>query len=131
MTNLYDNPGYQPPADIQGPEARAYENAILRLMRKAMLPDGGSVIRLEAIELRGDRPDTEVIFLYTDSREPGRLFAQRTQLWKGTFHWALESDARFADRLNDAHEVAADAGGAFSAHECEPIEVPDETEFRR
>ena len=131
MTTFYDDPDYRPPADIQGTEARAYEEAILKVMGEAMLPDDGPVIRLEAIELRGERPDTEIIFIYTDTREPGRRFAQRTQLWKGTFHWALEADPRFADRLNDVNDVAAHVGGAFSAHECEPIELPDDSEFRR
>ena len=132
MSSPYDDIHYQPPADIQGPEARAYENKILEIMRKAMLPDqGSSMITLQAIELRGERPDTEVIFIYTDAQEPGQRLAKRTWLWKDPFRWPLEDNPRFADTLNEPASVAGWVGGAFSAHECDPIELPDDGEFRR
>ncbi|MFZ1993625.1 MAG: hypothetical protein WAU75_05900 [Solirubrobacteraceae bacterium] len=131
MSSSYDDPFYQPPADIQGAEARAYEEKVLELMRDAMLPDHGAVIRLEAIELRGERPETEVIFIYTDTREPGQHFAKRTWLWKDPFRWPLQDDPRFADTLNEPASVAAHVGGAFSSHECDLIELPDSSELRR
>jgi hypothetical protein len=121
----FDDPFYQPPADIQGEEARRYENAILRLLRHAMLPSASPVVTLVAIELRGERPDTEVVYIYTDAREPGRRFAQSTQLWKGIYHWAV-NEPPDDDLLNEAASV----GGAFSAHECDPIEVPCPEELR-
>jgi hypothetical protein len=132
LSSPYDDPHYQPPSDIQGADARAYEETILRLMREAMLPDAGtSAVTLQAIELRGKRPDTEVIFIYTDTRRPGQRFAKRTWLWKDPFRWAIDDTPGFTDRLNAIHDVAAHVGGAFSAHECDPIELPDESEFRR
>jgi hypothetical protein len=76
LSDQYDDPHYQPPSDIQGAEARAYEEKILEMMREAMLPSAGPMIALQAIELRGERPDTEVIFIYTDSRKPGQRFAK-------------------------------------------------------
>lgn len=130
MTTAYDDPHYQPPANIEGAEARAYEEKILELLRDALLPSDGPVIALQAIELRGERPDTEVIFIYTDTREPGQRFAQRTWLWKDPFRWPLEDDPRFDNTLNEPASVASWVGGAFSAHECEPIEVPDDSELR-
>jgi hypothetical protein len=95
-----------------------------------MLPDKGPVIRLEAVELRGERPETEVIFIYTDTRHPGQRFAQRTWLWKDPFRWPIEDDPHFSDSLNEPTSVAGWVGGAFSAHECEPIDLPDRSELR-
>ena len=131
MSSSYDDIYYQPPADIQGPEARAYEEKVLKLMREAMLPDqGSSMITLQAIEFRGERPETEVIFVYTDTREPGKRFAKRTWLWKDPYRWALVDEPGFADRLNEPASVAGWVGGAFSADECDLIALPDDSEFR-
>jgi hypothetical protein len=128
LSSPYDDPHYEPPADIEGADARAYEEKILELMRDAMLPDqGSSVITLQAIELRGERPDTEVIFIYSDARKPGERFAKRTWLWRG---WTVDDDPRFADTLNEPASVAGWVGGAFSAHECDSIAVPDSVELR-
>jgi len=36
------------------------------------------MITLEAVELRGERPDTEVIFIYTDTRHSAQRFDGRS-----------------------------------------------------
>jgi hypothetical protein len=132
LSSPYDDPHYQPPADIEGSEARAYEAKILEVIRRALLPGSRtSVIKLEGVELRGERPDTEVIFMYTDTRHPGQRFARRTWLWKDPYRWPLVDAPGFTDRLNSASDVAGWVGGAFSAYECDSIEVPDDGDVRR
>ena len=60
------------------------------------------MITLEAVELRGERPDTEVIFIYTDTRHSAQRFAKRTWLWKDPYRWALDDAPGFTDRLRES-----------------------------
>jgi hypothetical protein len=57
LSSPYDDPHYQPQADIQGSEARAYEAKIFEGIRRAMLPGSRtSVIKLEAVESAASDP---------------------------------------------------------------------------
>jgi hypothetical protein len=77
----FDNPHYEPPVDIRGREARAYELKILALVREALLPSPGPLHFVESIELRGEQPETAVILRYRITGEPG-LRAVRRPLWE-------------------------------------------------
>lgn len=61
---LHDDPNFEPPADIVGAEARAYEEKIVEMLREHLLPSPGPTRFLKSIELRGQRPETEIIFRY-------------------------------------------------------------------
>jgi len=67
LTSPYDDPHFRPAADIEGPEARADEQKIVELLRERLLPSPGPTIFLNAIELRGERPDTEIVFRFMRS----------------------------------------------------------------
>lgn len=82
----FDDPSVPPPADITGRDARAYEEKIVQLIRAALTPGSDPIRTVRSIELRGTRPDTEIVFRYDDSRDPG-VHAVGYPLWKG-----LETD---------------------------------------
>jgi hypothetical protein len=77
----FDDPHFLPPANIRGEETRAYEEKIVELLRDALMPSSGPVLFVEKVELQGERPDTEVIIRYRDTRKPG-LHAVRSRPWK-------------------------------------------------
>ncbi|HEX6459574.1 MAG TPA: hypothetical protein VF032_11705 [Thermoleophilaceae bacterium] len=77
----FDDPYFQPPTELSDAEARAYEEKIVELLRDALLPSAGPVFFVEAVELRGKRPDTEVIIRYRDSRKAG-LLGRRSRPWQ-------------------------------------------------
>ena len=72
MTKPYDEPRFQPPADIGGAEARAYERPIVSLLEDAMAP------WLTSVEPRGERPDPEIVMRLGDG-------AYRFALWKSEY----------------------------------------------
>jgi hypothetical protein len=125
LSNPNDDPSYCPPANIDGAEARAYEEKILSELRRHMVPmtpGGGRTV--QAIEMRGTRPDTEIIFHETDARYPGRRFASRTFLWRDPTYgaWPCDDTPGFDTVLTPAIEVAASIGPAWYAHELESID---------
>ena len=120
MTNSYEDPYFQPPGDIKGQEARAYENKIVSMLRDVLLPSQGPVVILQSIELRGERPDTEIVFRYTDTRKPG-TFAVRAALWRDD--WPTSGAAEYDGKLHDAASVAGWLCSAWQADELDAIEV--------
>ena len=118
LTQIREDPRFRPAANIGGLEARAYEEKIVELLRDHLLPNPGPVIALESIELRGERPDTEIIFRYIDSRKPG-AFAVRALLWKDERRTsgAIEYDGK----LNDASSVGSWLLSAWLADELDPV----------
>lgn len=118
----YDNPYFQPPGDIQGAEARAYEEKIVSMLREQLLPSSGPTIFLEAIEIRGRRPDTEIIFRYTDARRPGS-FAVGLKLWKD--EWPTSGAVEYGGKLHDAASVGGWICSAWMADELHPIDADD------
>jgi hypothetical protein len=116
----YDDPHFEPPADIAGAEARAYEDKIIESLRESLLPSPGPVILLDSVERRGERPDTEIVFHYHDTRFPGQRFARRARLWKDG--WPFDENEAVADRLHEAASVAGWINAAWFAGELEQIE---------
>jgi hypothetical protein len=115
-----DDPHFEPPADITGGEARAYEDKIIEMLRDELLPSQGPVIFLDSIERRGERPDTEIIFHYHDTRHPGQRFARRALLWKEG--WPFDENPAVANRLHGPASVGGWIYGAWLANELEPVE---------
>lgn len=70
------------PADISGPAARNYERAILEQLRSALLPSTGAMITLQEINLVDERPDTKLVFVWTQSESPGETHAGAIPLWQ-------------------------------------------------
>ena len=109
--NPYDDPDYQPPADISGAEARAYEERIASLLQAAMAP-----WLLEPIQLRGERPDTEIIFR---TREHERDRAYKFALWNSEY----PTDG--ASEFGELHEATSVAGWIYSdwtAGDLDPLD---------
>jgi hypothetical protein len=119
LTTRYDDPYFQPPADIQGADARAYEEKIVSMLREQLLPSSGPTLFLQAIELRGKRPDTEIIFRYTDARKPG-TFAVGLKLWEE--EWPTSGAIEYGETLHDAASVGGWIYSAWIAHELEPVD---------
>jgi hypothetical protein len=114
----YTDPHFEPPVDIDGAEARAYEAKIVELLREASLPDSGR-FPLESIELRGERPSTEIIFRYSDTADPKPPAV-------GFALWASEYPTSGAAEYGTLHEAASVAGwiySAWTAGELEPIDI--------
>ena len=102
MTNPYEQPYYQPPGDIQGADARAYEERIASLLRDALVPSGPGVYQVVAVELVGERPDTQIVIRFTRS---GRAGVQAVGLALWADGWATDGDAETDGRLNDAESL--------------------------
>jgi hypothetical protein len=113
---LYDDPNFQPPADIEGAEARAYEEKIVEMLREHLLPSPGPTLFLKSIELRGQRPQTEIIFRYTKRDRPGN-FAGRVQPWKE--EWPTSGAAEYFNTLNSAADVGSTAFIAWMSGDLE------------
>jgi hypothetical protein len=114
LTLSFDDPHFEPPADIQGADARAYEEKILQMLRD-VLGD-----RTE-IELRGERPNTEIIFHITDGREPGPN-ALRFALWTSEYPFR-------GPEADDLYGPASVAGWIYSdwlAGDLEPMTEPSD-----
>lgn len=126
MTSPYDDTYFKPPANIDGAEARAYEEKIVSELRRHMLPmTPGGGRTLQSIALRGERPDTEIIFHETDARFPGRRFASRTFLWRDPTYgaWPCDDTPGFEAELQPVVSVAAAIGSAWYAGELDAIDV--------
>ena len=76
----FGDPDVPPPADISGADARRYEEVIVDLIRAALPPGSDPIRKVTSIELRGEQPNTEILFRYTDVRKPGK-HAVRFRLW--------------------------------------------------
>lgn len=118
LTNPYEDPHHRPPADIWGPDARAYEEKIVELLRERLLPNSGQVKALRSIELRVERPDTEIIFRYTDARDRAE-HARGAALWRDS--WPTDGAAEYG-RLHDPASVAGWLLVAWQAGELEAID---------
>ena len=114
---IFDDPHFCPPADIRGTEARAYEEKIVELLREELLPSRGPKHFVQSIELRGERPDTEIILRYTDIDAPGE-FVVGTELWK--YGWPF-TGVEPATTLYDAASVAGWIFIAWMAGELGPV----------
>jgi hypothetical protein len=88
------------------------------MLREALLPSPGPTIFLQAIELRGQQPNTEIIFHYTDTRRPGK-FAVRAAPWRE--RWSLQGAVR--DEVDDAASVGGWIFSAWMADKLEPVDV--------
>jgi hypothetical protein len=115
LTSPYDDPYYEPPSDIQGADARAYERKIVELLRERLLPSHGPTIFLRSIELRGERPDTEIVFRYTRT---GRAEERtvRAALWQQDW---VSDEGGTRDRLSAAMSVGGWLFNAWLADELE------------
>jgi hypothetical protein len=113
----FDDPHFCPPADIRAVEARAYEEKIVDMLREELLTSPGPKRFLQSIELRGERPDTEIIFRYMDIDTPGE-FAVRTELWK--YGWPF-TGVEPATTLYDAASLGGWIFMAWMAGELEPV----------
>jgi hypothetical protein len=96
----YDDPHFQPATDITGADARAYEERIVSLLTEAM-----AAWLLKPIELRGERPNTEIIFRVRE-RERDRRY--KFALWKSEY--PTDGAAEFGS----LHEAASVAGWVYS-----------------
>jgi hypothetical protein len=120
LTNRYDDPHYQPPADLSEAEARLYEQKIVELLCEVLLPSDGPS-RVSSVELRGTRPDTEIMIRWRRAGDPS-LRASRAMLWKS------EYPTSGAAEYGSLHEAASVAGWIYSdwdAGDLEPIEVDE------
>ena len=108
MTTPYDDPHFQPPADISGAEARAYEERIVRLLEDAMAP------WLKSVELRGERPETEIVIRLADS-------VYTFALWKSEYP---TDGAAQHGHLQEAASVAGWIYSDWTAGDLDPLE-PD------
>jgi hypothetical protein len=113
LTSPYDDPSWRPSADVKGAEARAYEEAIVRLLRNAISP--GAV---ESIEIRGERPNTEILFRSAAAAET-RVRTHRFALW--TSEYPTDGSEQFG-RLHDVASVAGWIYSAWTAGELELVE---------
>jgi hypothetical protein len=75
------------------------------------------VLRLQSIDLKSERPDTEIVFRYTDTRKRGE-FAVRAHLWNDG--WA--TDGALDGTLHSAASVGGWLASAWAASELEPCE---------
>ena len=108
MTTPYDGPHFPPPADISGAQARAYEERIVRLLEDAMAP------WLKSVELRGERPDTEIVIRLVDG-------AYKFDLWKPEY--PTDGAANYG-HLQEAVSVAGCICSDWTAGDLNPLE-PD------
>lgn len=115
MTSPYDDPHFEPSADIQRADAHAYEQKIVELLRERLLPSAGPTIFLQSIELRGERPDTEVIFHYTTESSP-RPRTARAALWQEGW---VRDDGTPPERLASAMSVGGWLYNAWMADELD------------
>jgi len=113
----FEDPYFGPPADMGELQTRAYEETIVRLLSDALIPSGGPVHFVESVQLRGARPDTEVIIRYRDTRKPG-VQAVRSLPWK---EFIEETDGT----LDSAPEIASAILSRWSDDTLEPV-PPDE-----
>jgi len=112
----FDDPYFEPPEDIQGEDARAYEEKIVAMLREALLPGSGAH-PLHAIALRGTRPDTEIVFRYADQHGVDR--AASLALWKREYP---TSGATYG-KLHAAASVGGWVCSSWLASELEPIDL--------
>lgn len=112
MTSSYDDPHFEPPAEIAGAEARAYEARVVALLRDAMVPSG-----LQGIELRGERPETEIILRFRDQGTPNKR-VYRFPLWASEYP---TTGAAESGSLNEAASVAGWIYSDWSAGDLEPL----------
>lgn len=122
MSDEFTNPYRQPSDDMGAADARDYEETIVSLLREALLPSSGPTIFLRSIERRGERPDTEIIFHFEDSRKGGR-YAVRAAPWRE--RWSIRGPVRRGDRLYDAASVGGWIYSAWMADELEAVEPSD------
>ena len=108
----YEDPSWRPSADVQGVEARAYEEAIVRLLRNAISP--GAV---ESIEIRGERPNTEIVLrTVAASDAPARMY--KVALWKDEY----PTEGLERDKLADVASVAGFIYSDWTANELKPVD---------
>jgi hypothetical protein len=88
------------------------------MLRGHLLRSPGPKRFLQSIELRGQRPDTEIIFRYTDIDRPGN-FAGRVQPWKE--EWPTSGAAECFNTLNSAADVGSTIFIAWMAGDLEPL----------
>ena len=67
MPISFDDPHTEPPTDMSRADVRAYEEKIVDMLRVEMVGKAG-VFRVDAVELHGERPATQIRFRYTDLR---------------------------------------------------------------
>jgi hypothetical protein len=112
LTSPYEDPTWRPSADVQGAEARAYEEAIVRLLRNAISP--GAV---ESIEIRGERPNTEIL-LHTPATSDAPSQTYKVALWKDEY----PTEGLERDKLADVASVAGWIYSDWTANELKPAE---------
>lgn len=82
LTMRFDDPHTLAPPDMGGDDARAWEEKIAELVRDALVaPTPTSLRQARTVELRGARPDTELIIGYVEGSER-RAGAVRYWLWR-------------------------------------------------
>jgi hypothetical protein len=117
LTLPFDDFFFLPPADLGSDQTREYEETIVRLLMETLTPSDGPVIFVESVDLRGTRPDTEVIIRYRDTRKPG-VHAVRSLPWK---EFIEETDGK----LDSAPDIASAILSRWSDDTLEAV-PPDE-----
>jgi hypothetical protein len=107
-----DDPYFRPPVDVSGAEARAYEEAIVRLLRNAISP--GAV---DSIEIRGERPNTEIV-LHTPATSDAPAQTFKVALWKDEY----PTEGLERDKLADVASVAGFIYSDWTANELKPVD---------
>jgi hypothetical protein len=116
----FDDPHFEPPVNIRGPDVRAYVEKVVELLRDAALPSSDPIFHLESIEMRGERPDTQIVFRYTGARDAGQRAV-------GVALWRREYPTSGADET--LHEAASVAGWIYSdwlAGDLDPLEIDEQ-----
>lgn len=102
-------------ADLSDEDARAYEEKVLQIVQEWLPPGVGWPLPIRSVELLGRRPDTRVVFKYTDVRR-NRECAGGYPIWRDRFDvWA-------PDVIDHPVVVAGYADAARTAHELEPVD---------
>jgi hypothetical protein len=114
VSSPYDDIYFQPPAEIAGAAARAYEERIVSLL----LRDGAG---LKEAELRGDRPETKIVLRFLEASD-GRVHDYQFELWKSEY--PTSGAAEFGS-LHDAASVAGWIYSDWMAGSLDPLAEDD------
>lgn len=102
----FDDPSYSPPEDLEERLVPLYEQRIIDELRSGL----SAWPSVDAIELRGQRPETEVVIRYTardgGSREWTRAF------WRDGY---ADDEAPLTGTLNSPQDMAAGIAGDWRA----------------